>query len=231
MGEIKNRFRYAREQIKKETLTQVAEGSKLARSLLIDLESDKAKPRFPGYDKIKTLAEYYGVSMDWLCGILPEDDWHIAKNARIAGAYMGLNSEAIQTLHRSYEVGKRVYSEGVLYKDAFPEQIVYNFFIANPLARYFLKELYRYIMSDFKFAYRIPPKDENNAMDKNTDYLRPFPSKELYFLSLSQSADSLTGGVDLGLSENEIAEVFLIRLNKTIRELREEVHNNIQKEK
>ena len=82
MGEIKNRFRYAREQIKKETLTQVAEGSKLARSLLIDLEKDKAKPRFPGYDKIKTLAEYYGVSMDWLCGILPEDDWHIEKDAR-----------------------------------------------------------------------------------------------------------------------------------------------------
>lgn len=74
---MENRFRWARENIKKESLTKVSEGSGLARSLLIDLEADRDEPRYAGYDKIRDLAKYYGVSMDWLCGACAFEDWSL----------------------------------------------------------------------------------------------------------------------------------------------------------
>ena len=231
-----NRFRWAREKIKKESLTKAAEGSGLARSLLIDLESDSGKPRDTGYMKIAGLAEHYGVSLDWLSGILPFDQWSIEKDARISAEYTGLNSEAIETLARINKSSKTASSIGVAYKDAHARQIAFNFFISDPLGQVILEELYRYFLSDFSLAYRTPVQcdiesggaEENEI---NIDEIKPFPSRDIRFLSLSMPVDSVTGGTDLGLSEEDFSEIMLVRITQTIRRLRRQGQEDLKKEK
>ena len=101
-----NRFKKARTEYNKhghESVKDVSKATGITSSLIDDLEFEKATwaklqkaPRDVGYSKIKTLAEHYGVSTDYL---LELSDYPTI-NAHAAGAaeYTGLSLEAINRI-------------------------------------------------------------------------------------------------------------------------------------
>lgn len=67
-----NRFKLARTQHNQhgtQSVKEVANVTGITKSLIDDLESTAGKPRNVSYLKVKTLAEHYGVSSDYLLGI------------------------------------------------------------------------------------------------------------------------------------------------------------------
>lgn len=102
-----NRFKEARTELNKnghESVKEVSKATGITGSLIDDLETDTATwekwhkaPRDVGYSKIKTLAEHYGVSSDYLLGL--SDQPTIDAKAAGAAEYTGLSLEAIRRLH------------------------------------------------------------------------------------------------------------------------------------
>lgn len=95
-----NRFKLARtkhNQHGKQSVKTVSEKTGITRSLIDDLESS-IKPRQVSYMRVAQLADYYGVSMEYLSGIspVPTSDLDVMAICK----YTGLNSSAIETLHR-----------------------------------------------------------------------------------------------------------------------------------
>jgi transcriptional regulator with XRE-family HTH domain len=79
----------------KQTLAEVAAAVQVTQSQISDLESD-AKDRGVDYRTIGKLAQHYGVSVDWLLGLIeiPSPD----KDVRITHNLTGLTDKAIATL-------------------------------------------------------------------------------------------------------------------------------------
>lgn len=96
--EEENRFKHARTKIKKESVVTVAKNTKLARSLIDELETNAGKPRGVAYQKVVTLARYYKVPLDWLIGDRPLDNPSNDKKVSIATEVTGLSNEAIEKL-------------------------------------------------------------------------------------------------------------------------------------
>lgn len=74
---MENRFKWAREKIKQINVQTVAKELEIPRSLIDEIELDSPKKRGVSYLTVKKLADYYGVSMDWLCGACAFDDWSL----------------------------------------------------------------------------------------------------------------------------------------------------------
>lgn len=101
-----NRFKKARTELNKnghESVKEVFKATGITGSLIDDLETDTATwekwhkaPRDVGYSKIKTLAEHYGVSSDYLLGLSNQPT--IDAQAAGAAEYTGLSLEAIKRL-------------------------------------------------------------------------------------------------------------------------------------
>lgn len=70
INEIGNRLKICR---KKKDLSQkkVAEDLKISKPILSQYESSQ---RIPSVPKLIMLAQYYQVSLDYLCGLIPIDD-------------------------------------------------------------------------------------------------------------------------------------------------------------
>lgn len=106
-----NRFKEARTTLNKhdhESVKEVSKATGITSSLIDDLETDKTtwekyhkSPRDVGYSKIKTLAEHYGVSTDYLLGLSDQP----TRDAQAAGAaeYTGLNNANVTRLHAIVE--------------------------------------------------------------------------------------------------------------------------------
>ena len=93
-----NRFKFARTKIKKESVVTVAKNTKIARSLIDELETNAGKPRGVAYQKIVILAQYYNVPLDWLIGDRPLGNPSNDEKVSIATELTGLSNEAIEKL-------------------------------------------------------------------------------------------------------------------------------------
>ncbi len=225
-----NRFKWARVKIKRETLDEAAEGSMLSRSLIVALEKETDKPRKAGYENIKKLAEHYGVSMDWLCGILPFENWSIDKDARAVEQYTGLSSVSISYLNLVARKRERLKNDSVPHTLTFlTERLIaaHDFFIANEDANAILYFLYNYLTTDFNMAYRQTGESlfENLELHPVTEEDKKdfFPSKEIRFL-IDAEYDDWTGEYFYNMSENDFAETQLIKITDQIRKLRQKIH-------
>ena len=92
-----NRYYTARTKYNKhgfQPIQDVYKNTGIAKSLLSDLEAEK--DRGVSYKKIKDLAEYYGVSVDWLLGL--SDVHSLSPDIKSAVKTTGLTEDAISTL-------------------------------------------------------------------------------------------------------------------------------------
>lgn len=95
-----NPFKLARikhNQHGKQSVKDVASRTGITKSLIDDLESSLEKKRGASYLTVKKLAEYYGVSSDYLLGLTP----HPTPKAEIRAMcdYTGLSDKAVEVLH------------------------------------------------------------------------------------------------------------------------------------
>lgn len=224
-----NRFKWARVKIKRETLDEAAEVSQLSRSLIVALEKETDKPRKAGYENIKKLAVHYGVSMDWLCGILPFENWSIDKDARAVEQYTGLSSSSIRYLNLLAQKRERLKNDSVPHTLTFLADraiAAYDFFIANKDAKDILYFLYNYLTTDFNMAYRQAGESPFGNLELHPvtpeDKKAFFPSKEIRFL-IDAEYDDWTGEYFYNMSENDFAETQLIKVMDQIRRLRQKV--------
>ena len=100
MERSENRFQKARKEYNKhgeESAETVAKHTGLSRSLIDDLESTLDNKRGVSYLKVAKLAEYYGVSADYLLGL--SDVVSADTNLRAVCEYTGLSEETITTLN------------------------------------------------------------------------------------------------------------------------------------
>lgn len=102
--EKENRFKKARtkhNQHGTQTTKEVAQATGITKSLIEDIESTAGKPRNVSYLKVKELAQYYGVSSDYLLGLsgTPSVDEDIQAACKVTG----LSTEAISRLHEVSE--------------------------------------------------------------------------------------------------------------------------------
>lgn len=89
------RFQAARKDINKhgkQTMREVQNATGVTASLIADLENDE-KDRRASYIDVATLAKYYGVTTDWLCGI--SEDSHPTP---CASNELGLSENSIYSL-------------------------------------------------------------------------------------------------------------------------------------
>lgn len=96
---MSNRFKDARTKYNKhghESVKDVSKATGITSSLIDDLETSTVT-RDVGYSKIKMLAEYYGVSADYLLGLSEHPTADL--NAAAAAEYTGLSLEAVKMLH------------------------------------------------------------------------------------------------------------------------------------
>lgn len=96
----KNRFKLARTKYNKngtQSVQKVAAETGITRSLIDDLETDVVKPRGSSYLIVAQLAEYYGVTVDWLIG---RDNAPIIYGSTVseAAAVLGMTDKAANQL-------------------------------------------------------------------------------------------------------------------------------------
>ena len=109
MEKQENRFKLARtthNQNGKESVKSVSEKTKISKSLIDDLESNVGKKRAVSYLTVKTLAEYYGVTSDYLLGLsdIPSRD----EDIQIAAKTTGLSEKSIDVIKLiAIEMGSR----------------------------------------------------------------------------------------------------------------------------
>ncbi len=97
-----NRFKQARtrhNQHGPQSVKDVYGATGITKSLIDDLESNVGDPRNVGYLTVKKLAEYYGVSSDYLLGLsgTPSTD----KDIQAVCKFTGLSTKAIATLNKA----------------------------------------------------------------------------------------------------------------------------------
>ena len=95
-----NRFKLARTKYNrngKQSVKTVSENTNITRSLIDDLESNVSKKRSVGYLTVAKLARYYGVTSDFLLGLV--DFPTIDVDGQAACKYTGLSAEAVEMLH------------------------------------------------------------------------------------------------------------------------------------
>jgi len=95
-----NRFKLARTVYNKngnQSTEKVYKATKISKSMIEDLESNVLNPRNTGYLTVAKLAQYYGVSIDYLAGLTeypsPQAD------IRSICEYTGLTGKSIELLH------------------------------------------------------------------------------------------------------------------------------------
>ena len=101
MEKQENRFKLARtihNQHGKESVKSVFEKTGISKSLIDDLESNVGKKRAVSYLTVKELAEYYGVTSDYLLGL--SDNPSRDEDIQIAAKTTGLSNTAIIQLER-----------------------------------------------------------------------------------------------------------------------------------
>ena len=101
MEKLENRFKLARtihNQHGKESVKSVFEKTGISKSLIDDLESNVGKKRAVSYLTVKELAEYYGVTSDYLLGL--SDNPSRDEDIQIAAKTTGLSNTAIIQLER-----------------------------------------------------------------------------------------------------------------------------------
>ena len=234
MSESVNRFKWARENLKKMNVQTVAKELEIPRSLIDEIESDNPKKRGVSYLTVKKLADYYGVSMDWICGEdLPLEEWSIKKDVRIATEYTGLSSIAIESLNR-LNTDKTHSSSGTLESFTARKMLnAYNFFLSNSEAAMILAQIYEYIFASFGMCFRQPGADANSIYSFTREtfgkYYDLFFSSEIQFLIESdQKEDTML--YSFGLSESDYANVMLERIIDGLKQLRKEL-KDLEREK
>ena len=100
-----NRFKLARtthNRHGKQSVMEVAKGTGISKTLIDDLESSLSKKRGTSYLTVKKLAEYYGVSSDYLLGLTE----HETPNAEIRAIceYTGLSEKSVECLHTRFHM-------------------------------------------------------------------------------------------------------------------------------
>lgn len=98
---MENRFKVARtlyNQHGQQSPKDVSNITGITKSLIEDLESNVGKRRNVGYLTVKKLAQYYGVSTDYLLGLT--DTPSIDPQIQIAHKVTGLSEDAIHQLSR-----------------------------------------------------------------------------------------------------------------------------------
>ena len=225
-----NRFKWARKNLKHETVQTVATNTGITRSLIDELETNAGKERAVGYQKIKVLALYYGVSIDWLLEILPFDKWSTDEDARIAAEQTGLSSKSLEQLNKYSSLSKK----GTGYFNVFRLKEAYDFFITNSSASTILTQLYTYIYADFKTAYRRNA-DAGLSIVYNPynieDIDDSIPSSTVNFLLNDEHTTKGSAKMYFSLSEEEYADAFLKRITEEIRKLRKKESAKIKEEK
>lgn len=109
----------------KQTQRQVAEETNLESSFLSNVENDDC-PREPGINKVKALAEYYCVSIDWLLGLseVPRVD----PDLKMICDYTGLSDSNVRRIKEIKDGG---YSFDIgLFNDVFDTSNIYKMFEA-----------------------------------------------------------------------------------------------------
>ncbi len=109
-----NRFKWARQNIKHESVKTVAEKTGISRSLIDDLETNAGGKRNVGYLNIKRLAQYYNVSVDWLLEMLPFENWSIDADKKKAAVVTGLTDAALSKLSEFVEAGAKEFGTDIL---------------------------------------------------------------------------------------------------------------------
>lgn len=102
MEKTENRFKLARtayNQHGKQSVKTVSEETGISKSLIDDLESNVGNKREVSYLKVKKLAEYYGVTSDYLLGIIdcPSADYDLQS----VYYYTGLSVEAVEAIRNN----------------------------------------------------------------------------------------------------------------------------------
>lgn len=103
---MKNRFREARTEYNRhgsQSTKEVAAATGITKSLIEDIESTAGKPRDVGYLKVKKLAEYYGVSSDYLLGL--SDTPSIDEDVQAACKTTGLSELSVKILLNAKQIG------------------------------------------------------------------------------------------------------------------------------
>lgn len=96
---MENRFKLARTQYNQhgpQSTKDVADTTGVTKSLIEDLESSVGKPRNVGYLTIKKLAQYYGVSADYLLGLSHTPS--TKEDMQIACKTTGLSEQAVEVI-------------------------------------------------------------------------------------------------------------------------------------
>ena len=98
--EKENRFKQARmehNQHGSQSTKEVAKATGITKSLIEDIESTAGKPRNVSYLTVKKLAQYYGVSSDYLLGLSGTPS--IDEDIQVAYKVTGLSEKAISVLN------------------------------------------------------------------------------------------------------------------------------------
>lgn len=99
---VENRFKEARtkhNQHGQQSVKEVAQMTGISGSLIDDLESNVGKPRDVGYSKIRKLAEYYGVSSDFLLQLSATPS--VKEDIQVVCKTTGLTEKAIESIKAS----------------------------------------------------------------------------------------------------------------------------------
>ena len=154
MEKQENRFKWARQNIKKESVKTVSNNTGITRSLIDELETNAGKERGVSFLKIKVLAQYYGVSVDWLLGLLPFENWSLKADARIAEEYTGLGSKAVEILHFLGQ-GKTPEGREVDSFFQYTSRDAVDYFLSHGEGIIVIEELYRFMTTNFDYACRL----------------------------------------------------------------------------
>ncbi len=224
-----NRFKWARENLTTVNIQTVAKTLGIPRSLIDEIESDNPQKRGVSYLTVKKLADFYGVSMDWICSEdLPLEEWSIKKDARIAAEYTGLSSAAVESLGKINAEQNNPSSESVDRYVTRKKLESYNFFLSNAEASEILTQVYLYLYADFGMFFRQPVNDSNSIHALSRESFRIahdlFFSSDIQFLLQSDQTDDEIL-YSFGFSANDYANLALERITDAIKKLRKELQD------
>lgn len=97
---MENRFKKARTEHNQhgpQSTKEVAQATGITKSLIEDIESTAGTPRNVGYLTVKKLAQYYGVSSDYLLGLSGTPS--VDEDIKVVFKITGLSEKAINTLN------------------------------------------------------------------------------------------------------------------------------------
>ena len=95
-----------------QTMDKVAAATGVSKSVISGLEKEETKTD-SGYRSVAALAKHYGVSVDWLLGILPPDVRTPKADVRAVCDYTGLSQSSVEKLHEYSEKKKQYKNDGL----------------------------------------------------------------------------------------------------------------------